>query len=227
MSTNPFSDAKIVESWGKNAPLWTVAVREGQIESRRLITDQAIIDTILSRSPRSVLDIGCGEGWLARELATRNIHVVGVDVVPGFIEEAQRAGGGDFRAMSYEEIATGKLRVSVDAIVCNFALLGKESAEGVFRAGLSLLNSQGSFLVQTLHPVVVCGDLPYTDGWREGSWAGFSTNFTDPAPWYFRTMESWIKLFVNNGFQLREVREPLHPNTRKPASVIFVGETAG
>lgn len=227
MSTDPFSDAKIVESWGKNAPSWTVAVREGQIESRRQITDQAIIDAILSRSPRSVLDIGCGEGWLVRELATRNIHVVGVDVVPGLIEEAQRAGGGDFCAMSCEEIADGKLRVSVDVIVCNFALLGKESVEGIFRAAPSLLNSRGSFIVQTLHPVIACGDLPYRDGWREGSWTGFSTDFTDPAPWYFRTLEGWIKLFADTGFRLREVREPLHPKTQKPASVIFIGETVG
>lgn len=163
MTTDLFSDAKIIESWGKNASSWTVAVREGQIESRRLVTDQAIVDTILSRSPRSVLDIGCGEGWLALELASRNIDVVGVDVVPGLIDEARCAGGGDFRAMSYEDIAAGKLNISVDVIVSNFALLGKESAEGMFRAGLSLLNSHGSFLVQTLHPVVACGHLPCTD----------------------------------------------------------------
>ena len=227
MNTDRFSDAKIVESWGKNALPWTVAVREGQIESRKQITDQAIVEAILSRSPGSVLDIGCGEGWLVRELATRNIQVVGVDVVPGLIEVAQRAGGGEFRAMSYEEIGAGKLKVSVDAVVCNFSLLGKESVEGVFRAAPSLLDSHGSFIVQTLHPVMACGDLPYRDGWREGSWAGFSTDFCDPAPWYFRTLESWIKLFVDSGFRLREVREPLHPKTQKPASIIFIGETAG
>ena len=39
MIPDPFSDAKIVESWGKNATSWTVAVREGQIESRRQVTD--------------------------------------------------------------------------------------------------------------------------------------------------------------------------------------------
>ena len=226
MPTDPFSDAKIVESWRTNAPTWTVAVREGQIESRRQITDQAIIDAILSRSPRSVLDMGCGEGWLVRELVARNIDAVGIDVVPGFIEEAQRAGGGDFRAMSYEEIAAGKLNVPVDVVVSNFALFGKESVEGVFRVASSLLNSHGAFLGQTLHPVIACGDLPYQDGWREGSWAGFSAAFTDPAPWYFRTLESWIKLFVDNGFRLREIREPRHPKTHKPASVIFIGETA-
>lgn len=227
MTTDSFSDAKIVESWGINAHPWTAAVRGGQIESRKQITDQAIVDAILSRSPSSVLDIGCGEGWLGRELATRNIPVIGVDAVPEFIEAAQRAGVGDFRPMSYEEIAAGKLKISVDVIVCNFALLGKESVEGIFRATPSLLNSQGSFIVQTLHPVITCGDLPYRDGWREGSWAGFSSDFSDPAPWYFRTLESWIKLFMNSGFWLREIHEPLHPKTQKPASVIFVGEAPG
>lgn len=226
MPTDPFTDAKIVESWRTNAPAWTVAVREEQIESRRLVTDQAIIDAVLSRSPRSVLDIGCGEGWLARELAARNIDVIGIDVVSGFIEEAQRASGGDFRVMSYEEIAVGKLDVSVDVVVSNFALFGKASVDGVFRAAPSLLNSHGAFLMQTLHPVIACGELPYHDGWREGSWAGFSPAFSNPAPWYFRTMQSWIKLFADNGLRLAEVREPLHPKTQHPASVILIGEVA-
>jgi 2-polyprenyl-3-methyl-5-hydroxy-6-metoxy-1,4-benzoquinol methylase len=227
MNTDLFSDAQIVESWSKNAPAWTVAVREGQIDSRKQVTDRAIAEAILSRSPCSVLDLGCGEGWLVRELAARNIHGVGIDVVPGLIEAAQRAGGGDFRATSYEELAAGKLKISVDVVVCNFSLLGKESVEGVFRAAPSLLASQGAFMVQTLHPVIACGDLPYRDGWREGSWAGFSADFSDPAPWYFRTLESWTKLFVDSGFRLREVREPLHPKTQRPASVIFIGDRAG
>jgi len=222
MSSELFSDIKIIESWRKNAASWTIAVQGRQIESRRQVTDQAIIEAILSRSPLSVLDIGCGEGWLARELTARNIHVIGVDAVPAFIEEAQRVGGGDFQVVTYEDIAAGKFSSLTDVIVCNFALLGKESVEGIFRAALSLLHPHGSFIVQTLHPVLA-GDFPYRDGWRKGSWAGFSTDFTDPSPWYFRTLESWIKLFMDNGFRLREVREPIHPKTQKPASVIFIG----
>jgi 2-polyprenyl-3-methyl-5-hydroxy-6-metoxy-1,4-benzoquinol methylase len=224
---NPLSDAKIIDSWGKNVSPWTTAVREGQIESRTLVTDQALIDAILSRAPHSVLDLGCGEGWLARALAAEGIDVVGVDVVPGLVEQARKAGGGEFRVASYEEIAAGKLQVSVDVSVANFALLGKESVEGIFSATPALLNARGAFIVQTLHPLVACGDLPYLDGWRAGSWAGFDSAFTDPAPWYFRTLESWIKLFVGSGLRLLEVREPLHPQTRKPASVIFIAEAAG
>ena len=66
--------------------------------------------------------------------------------------------------------------------------------------------------------------LPYEDGWRHGSWAGFSDDFSDPAPWYFRTVESWKKLLVEAGFRLLEMREPIHPGTGKPASVIFIAE---
>jgi hypothetical protein len=91
----------------------------------------------------------------------------------------------------------------------------------------SLLDVGGALIVQTVHPIIAGGDLPYVDGWRTGSWAGFSDDFADPAPWYFRTLESWVKLFVDSGFRLREMREPLHPTTQKPASALFVAEVAG
>ena len=224
----PFSDAKIVDSWFKNALAWTIAVREKHIESRRLVTDQAIVDAILSRSPRSVLDIGCGEGWLARELSRHAIHVEGIDAIPELIQQAQNAGKGNFRVASYEDIAAGKFKASADTAVCNFALLGKQSVEAVFAALPSLLNPYGSFIVQALHPVVMYGDLPYQDGWRRGSWDGFSADFTDPAPWYFRTLGSWMKLFTRTGtgFRVLEIREPCHPKTHKPVSIIFIAEAA-
>ena len=227
MSIDPLSDAKIVDSWHHNATPWTAAVREGRIESRLLVTNRAIIETILHRSPASVLDIGCGEGWLVRELAAHGMRAIGVDVVPELIEQASLAGGGEFRVASYESIAQGQLHLTVDVAVANFALLGKDSVNDLISRAPALLTSGGALIVQTLHPLVATGDLPYEDGWRTGSWAGFSADFTDPAPWYFRTMESWVRLFTECGFRLAELREPRHPVTRKPASVIFVAEVAG
>ena len=224
MISDPLSDARIVDSWRKNASPWTTAVRENQIASRALVTNKAIVDAVLSRSPRTVLDIGCGEGWLARALAEHGVSAVGVDVVPALIEQARKAGGGEFRISSYEDIAAGRLDVSVDLVVANFSLIGKESVEGVIRRAPSLLNSRGSLVIQTLHPVASCGDESYADGWRTGSWAGFSEEFSDPAPWYFRTMESWEVLLADSGFTILETREPVHPETGKPASVIFIAE---
>jgi 2-polyprenyl-3-methyl-5-hydroxy-6-metoxy-1,4-benzoquinol methylase len=214
-------DEKIIDSWNKNTAPWVEAVRNGEIESRLLVTNQAIVDAVRSLSPASGLDIGCGEGWLVRALD--GVAMLGVDVVPGLVEAARRAGGGDFRAMSYEDIAAGRLDVQVDVAICNFSLLGEASVAGLFRAAPSYLKPGGTLVVQTMHPVVACGDAPYRDGWRAGSWAGFNEGFTDAPPWYFRTLASWVRLFSDHGLQLRELREPVHPKTGKPASLILMG----
>jgi 2-polyprenyl-3-methyl-5-hydroxy-6-metoxy-1,4-benzoquinol methylase len=224
---DPLSDEKIVESWQRNAAPWTAAIRENQIESRKLVTNQAIIDAVLSRSPKSILDIGCGEGWLTRALAAKGIRAIGCDVVPDLIEQARRGGGGFFHVASYEDLARGKLDAKVDVAIANFSLIGKESVDNLVRHSPKLLTNGGALIVQTLHPVVATGDLPYADGWRKGSWTGFSTDFTDPAPWYFRTIASWIALFRDSGLDLIEMREPMHPATGKPASAIFICEASG
>ena len=226
MTSDPLGDERIVDSWRKNASPWTTAVRGNQIASRTLVTNKAIVDAVLSRSPQTVLDIGCGEGWLARSLAEHGIRAIGVDVVPALIEQAKKSGGGEFTVASYEEIAAGSLDVSVDLVVANFSLIGKESVENVIRRAPSLLKSGGSLVIQTLHPVASCGDESYSDGWRAGSWAGFSEEFSDPAPWYFRTRESWEHLLACSGVRILETREPVHPETGKPASVIFIAESA-
>ena len=223
MSLDPLSDAKIIDSWHTNATPWTSAVREKRIESRKLVTDAAAVEAVMSRNPKSILDIGCGEGWLSRALAARGVEkVYGVDVVPSLIEQARAAGGGEFKVASYEEIARGALDIRVDVAVANFALIGKEAVDDLIRASPQLLNPGGALVVQTLHPVIGTGDLPYEDGWRKGSWAGFSEDFSDPAPWYFRTLETWVALIASSGLKLIEMREPVHPTTRKPASVIFI-----
>jgi 2-polyprenyl-3-methyl-5-hydroxy-6-metoxy-1,4-benzoquinol methylase len=224
VSIDPLSDAKIVDSWHRNAAPWTAAVRDDRIESRVLATNQAIVDAVLARSARSVLDVGCGEGWLVRALAARGIIAMGTDVVPELIDQARRAGGGEFRVASYEAIAAGALDRRFDLVVANFSLIGRESVDALVARTPTLLNPSGALIIQTLHPVVAAGDLSYEEGWREGSWTGFGSEFSDPAPWYFRTIEGWVRLIVGSGLRLTGIREPLHPATKRPASVIFVAE---
>ncbi len=218
---------RIVESWMKNAHPWSRAIRENQIESRVLVTNTAIVDVVSSINPRRVLDVGCGEGWLTKELCRRRIDAMGIDVVPELIREAERDGIGQFRTVAYDNMTTAELPIPFDAAVCNFSLLGKESVEGVVKVVPGLLSAHGTFIVQTSHPVTSCGDLEYRDGWRPGSWQGFSPEFTDPAPWYFRTMDSWISLFEENDFEVTLIKEPIHPQTGSPASVIIVGRLKG
>lgn len=220
--THPPPEDHILRSWRANAAPWTEAIAAQRIESRRLVTNQAIVDAVMSRAPRTVLDIGCGEGWLARALAERDVRVTGVDAIPELIDNARRLGAADYKVATYDDIAAGRLDVRVDVAVANFALIGAESTAQLVAAIPRLLAPGGAFVIQTLHPVIACGDAPYKEGWREGAWAIAGLEFSDPAPWYFRPLESWIRLLTTCGLHIAELREPVNPSTGKPASVIFV-----
>ncbi|WP_404612217.1 class I SAM-dependent methyltransferase [Rhodanobacter hydrolyticus] len=218
--TDGAQEALILDAWRANARAWECAVREGSIESRKLVTDRAIIDAVLARSPRTAIDVGCGEGWLARALAEKDVQVLGTDAVPALVEAARAKGGGDFRVMSYEAIASGALDQRADAVICNFSLLGGASVDALLAAVPRLLELGGALIVQTLHPAMA-GE-PYADGWREGSWVGCGEGFGQAAPWYFRTLGTWVAAFERAGLDLVQLVEPLHPDTGRPASAIFV-----
>jgi 2-polyprenyl-3-methyl-5-hydroxy-6-metoxy-1,4-benzoquinol methylase len=222
---HPQREADILQSWHENADAWTHVVRSGHIESRRLVTDRAIVDAVLACRPGSVLDLGCGEGWLVRALNAHGMEAIGLDAVAALIESAREAGG-EFRVASYEDIIAGRLSLAADVLVCNFALLGQESVERLLPALPSLLRENGQLIVQTVHPLVACGDQAYVDGWRHETWTDFGTAFPSSAPWYFRTLASWLTLLAASGWRLREIREPLHPVTGKPASVLFIVQKA-
>jgi len=220
---NDFSDEKIIESWNKNAGPWIDAIQRNEIESRVVATNQAIVEIILSKRPNKVLDIGCGEGWLCRELVENNIDCLGVDVVPELINRAKR-GKGRFTQIAYEELSNTKLGEEFDILVANFSLIGRESVENIFQHANNLLTEGGFLIVQTVHPRMVDTNLDYSDGWREGTWTGFGNEFHDPAPWYFRTLESWLVLFNSSGFDPVDMVEPLNPKTKNIASLILVGK---
>lgn len=225
MATDGNGDIRILEAWAENAAAWTDAVRGQRIESRRRVTDAAILAAVHALDPRTVLDLGCGEGWLVRTLAADGIRAIGVDAIPELIERARDAGPGDYRVLSYADIAAGGLPVRADAAICNFSLLGQGDVDALVRAVPGLLAPGGTLVVQTLHPPTAGAGQPYADGWREGSWDGCGPGFGAPAPWYFRTLESWRRLFSAAGFDAVGTHLTRHPDSREPLSVLFMART--
>lgn len=210
----------ILAVWQASAAPWVQAVRGQGIASRIAVTDAAIVQAVCAAGPASVLDIGCGEGWLARALAARGMAVTGVDAVPALVAAARQASGGRFLPMAYADLAAGALTERFDALVCNFSLLGEDSTERLLAALPARLNPGGRLFVQTLHPQAA-GEPCTADGWREGSWAGIDGDFGAAAPWYFRTQESWLALFARCGWSAVETHAPAWPDGR-PAALLFV-----
>ena len=213
---------KILESWMANAGNWIATIDNTEIESRKLSTNKAIVDAVLSYPLSTVLDIGCGEGWLTRELRKNGKQSYGADAVPALIENAIAKDGNFYQVCSYKELSEGiKLILSAfDAVVINFALIDKEDAEALIKALHKYLVKDGIVFIQTLHPSAV--EDNEVSGWKEGSWNGMKRDFVQPYQWYFRTLEDWVELFGEAGLKVLAIKEPVHPETKKPLSVIFV-----
>lgn len=213
---------RLLASWQSNAAAWTEVVRSGQIESRHLVTDQAIVAAVLACQPRTVLDLGCGEGWLSRRLS-EHCEVVGVDGSASLIEAARQAQTASpfelsYQVLSYAELAQNPLAAGrdFDLIVANFALLDQE-LEALFCALHQLSTSQSIFLIQTLHPDTISAP----EGWQSENFSGFGSASWTPMPWYFRPLQAWQALLTRSGWQVLAIEEPRHPQSAKPLSLLL------
>ncbi len=84
------NEQRLIDSWNNNAPSWTRVIRNQQIEGRVLVTNSAILETVIELKPKTFLDVGCGEGWLCRELFSKGIDGWGVDASAELIEAARQ-----------------------------------------------------------------------------------------------------------------------------------------
>ncbi|MFL6246402.1 MAG: class I SAM-dependent methyltransferase [Thermoanaerobaculia bacterium] len=206
---------RLRRSWDANARSWTEAVRNESIESRRLVTNAAIVETVRAYGGRRVLDLGCGEGWLARALAAHGHDVTGIDASAALIAEARALGSGEFFEMSYDQLA---IDARFDTIVANFSLLDDRTEQVLTRLRPLV---DGHLIIQTTHPLFLGGGI-YADGWRTETFSNLPGEWREPMPWYFRTLGSWIRVLTGSGYRIVEVREPLYPDKGVPASIIFI-----
>ena len=214
-------ERNIEQSWHANADAWAELIRDQRIESRRVATDAAIITAIMEQLPRRMLDVGCGEGWLARRIAQQGVDVTGFDVSPALLERASRHPG-HYSELSYTDFAANPRSVGsdYDVVVCNFSLLGADIAP-VLRGCRSVIAADGKLMIQTIHPFPDAANAAYVDGWREETFDAFDGDFA-PMPWYFRTVGTWIEEVIAAGFRLVELREPTHPETHRPLSLLLI-----
>jgi 2-polyprenyl-3-methyl-5-hydroxy-6-metoxy-1,4-benzoquinol methylase len=214
------AEREILDSWDANSAAWVRAVRQGRIESRRLATDEAIVAAVTAHRPSRVLDLGCGEGWLCRTLARSGIDCVGIDASVPLIAAARQSDAGNYHVCPYSEIAQLSARLGrFEVISCNFSLLAKELSP-LLDSLHELLESTGTLIVQTVHPWTSCSDSAYEDHWRSETFAAFDGEFS-AMPWYFRTMESWLRILDDSAWSVVRLTEPRPAQSPRPLSMIL------
>lgn len=214
-------DERQQSSWDANASAWTRALRGGTMEVRERLTNAAVLAAVGRSGPATVLDVGCGEGWLVHALAAQGRAAVGVDVSEELLRAA-REGPGRFEHGSYLDLMErdGWLAGPFDVAVCNFSILGRDATPLFVALRARLAAPGGRLVVQTLHPFSVAGDGPYRDGWREERFEALGSGF-EPMPWFSRTLASWSARMREAGFAWERVEEPTLAGADRPSSLVI------
>jgi len=205
------------EFWDLNASAWSEVISSQGIPSRKA-TNQALMEIILALKTKSLLDIGCGEGFLLPALQEKSIYYQGVDGSEKLTELALQKHGNFFENVTYQKIIESQWRPSqkFNVVLFNFSLFDEKISD-LLKAAKSFLHPQGSILIQTLHPCFAMKE--YVSGWNLEDFKTMSVPFSGTMRWYGRTLSDWQKEFREAGLSIQEIQEPRFDG--KVASIIF------
>jgi SAM-dependent methyltransferase len=141
--------------WERNAAFWIEMMRGGQDRYRAELTDLAVMRAIGEPAGQVILDAGCGEGYLSRELARLGAKTIGVDTSRTLIAAARASVAtgdrmsfevGDFRRLCELEIPV------VDVVVANLSINDIADPTRAFEGFANALTPTGRLVMLMLHP---------------------------------------------------------------------------
>ena len=122
---------------------------DGQMQHE--LVKKTFRDFLLPDPKLSILDAGCGNGWLVNELSTQYKTVCGIDISPDLIKEAQNAYPGLNFQIADVSSSLPFEKHSFDAIILNMVLHNVEDQVHALKNLISILKPQGRILVTSVN----------------------------------------------------------------------------
>jgi SAM-dependent methyltransferase len=123
---------------------------------------ESFLDDIVPPKSDALLDIGCGEGRVARALAERASHVVGVDSSPTLVLDAKEADTASTYLVADATALPFRNR-SFDTVIAYNSLMDlNDMSQGVAEAA-RVLKDGGRLCICVLHPIRDAGSFATDD----------------------------------------------------------------
>ena len=237
------------DSWDEVADVYTAGQASGRDYYRFEFFGPEQVLMCGEVSGLRLLDVGCGSGYFAREMAQRGAQVTAIDISQRMIALARGTDryAIDYRLLDAQQLGDSFPHGSFDMVTSCVSLCDMPDPLAVIRGIHSVLRPDGRLVFSITHPCTdtpfrkwerddagrkqwLCIDRYFERGAYEYSWS-WDREFTTPG--LHATLEDWITWILEGGFQLRGFREPrpslsalsAHPDLedagRVPYFVIF------
>ncbi|MGB9111685.1 MAG: class I SAM-dependent methyltransferase, partial [Acidimicrobiales bacterium] len=204
--------------WDANATWWKETFTDGADQEYEV----EILPLVASELSgcRRIVDIGCGEGQVARRLANGDARVVGVDPSSAQLKNALGAPG---HSIAYVQALGEKLPLasgSVDGVVCCLVIEHALDADVVLAEAARVLAPGGRFLLVVNHPAFQGPGSGFVDDqilderyWRVGpylkeQWVVENVDSSVSLGFSHRPLSRYVNPAIDAGLVLTRLIEP-------------------
>ena len=169
-----------------------------------------------------VLDVGCGEGQVARRAAAMGVDAVGLDPTWNQITEARRRAGGVVYASATAD-ALPVADASFDAVVMCLVIEHLDPFEPAIEAMARVLAPGGRCLLLLNHPLLQAPGSGWIDDhildeqyWRVGAYLRDDSSVEQLAPgvnlpFMHRPLSRYVQVMGASGLLIEDMDEPAPP----------------
>lgn len=224
-----FTDADVQSNWNANADLWHDLYDDDGDENRRYQSDEPMLSLLGDVDSKRVLDVGSGNGYLARKLANAGAMVTGIELSDRFLEIARAREEGEQLGITFYHGSAGNMDFLPDAhfdkAVGNYVLMDIRDYTAALGQVFRVLRPGGCFVAVISHPCFFSGPggwlLPAPDSprreerfarpvdsyFRRGPYLGQWGNL-NPVLSFHRPLRDYWQAFGAAGFVVDEFEEP-------------------
>jgi len=182
---------------------------EGDLWHRTLIFP-GLMKVIGKVSGRDILDVGCGNGSLARILARMGNRVIGVDGSAGIIEHAKAREAANPIGATYYAMDAANLPMfeanSFDLVTTCMALMDLPDAAGAIKEMGRVVKRSGRCVMLFSHP---CFDIPRASSWLNEWGFGHKPTLSLRLERYREVFSEWLSWSKYVDYEMLAYHRPL------------------
>jgi 2-polyprenyl-3-methyl-5-hydroxy-6-metoxy-1,4-benzoquinol methylase len=153
-----FTDADAAKAWSAGADAYDTFVESGADYYRTEVHGPALLAACEPLRDCAVLDLGCGQGYFSRQLASRGANVDAVDISPELLAHAKRHDvrhplGIRYHYLSAAEVATTWQPGHFDLVTACMSIQDMADVPRTLHASAAVLRAGGRMVFSVPHPV--------------------------------------------------------------------------
>ncbi len=225
-----FDDDDVARTWDFGAEAWEDFVESGADYYRTEVHGPALFAVCGDVNGLRVLDVGCGQGWFSRLLASNGAEVTGIDIsdrqIANALEHEERSPLGiEYRVADAGQLSGIWEPGSFDLVTGCMSFQDMAEAGRAFEGSRELLVESGRLVTSVPHP---CTDTPYREWERDEAgervalkidryfetgpgkllWSMDRLSYHWQVPMWRRTLSEWSELIKEARFVIRQLHEP-------------------